>query len=61
MDVDIAGLEAILSPYIVLLDDAGVHYVSTALARRLGVVDDEIRDHFEKIPEFSSQERISLL
>ena len=53
MDLDIAWLEAVLSPYFVLLGDTGVQYVSAALSKRLGVVDGEIRQHLENIPEFA--------
>lgn len=54
MDADIAGLEAVLSPYIVVLDDSGVQYVSAALAGRLGLPDDEIRGYLQGIPELAS-------
>lgn len=49
MDLDIAGLEAALSPYIVIIGGSGVHYVSTALSRRLGMDDDEIGRRLEHV------------
>jgi diguanylate cyclase (GGDEF)-like protein/PAS domain S-box-containing protein len=52
MDVDLTTLEAALAPYIVLFGDSGVQYVSAALAKRLGVMDDELRGNLEKFPAF---------
>ncbi|MCU0576821.1 MAG: sensor domain-containing diguanylate cyclase [Desulfobacterota bacterium] len=52
MDVDLTTLEAALAPYIVLFGDSGVQYVSAALAKRLGVIDDELRRNLEKFPAF---------
>jgi len=52
MDFDIARLEAVLSPYIVLLGGSGVRYVSDALGKRLGIVDDELKKNLGRIPEF---------
>jgi diguanylate cyclase (GGDEF)-like protein/PAS domain S-box-containing protein len=52
MDVDLTTLEAALAPYIVLLGDSGVRYISAALAKRLGVIDDELRRNLEKFPAF---------
>jgi len=54
MDLDIAGLEAVLSPYIVLLGGTGVHYVSAALSGRLGVDECEVRRGLDRIPAFVS-------
>ena len=51
MDVDIARLEAILSPYIVLVRDTGVEYVSDGLAKRLGVIKDQLKKDLEGMPE----------
>jgi diguanylate cyclase (GGDEF)-like protein/PAS domain S-box-containing protein len=55
MDVDIGTLEAVLSPYIVLLRDAGVEYVSDALADRLGVMADHLRESLSSQGELFSQ------
>ncbi len=49
MDVDIARLEAALSPYLVLITDAGIDYVSAALAKRLGRTGDEVKRNLEKV------------
>ncbi|HVN72363.1 MAG TPA: PAS domain-containing protein, partial [Desulfomonilia bacterium] len=51
MDVDIVRLEAILSPYIVLIRNSGVEYVSEGLARRLGVITDQLKKNLEGMPE----------
>ncbi len=53
MDVDIARLEAALSPYIVLITDAGIDYASAALARRLGCTDGDVKRNLEKIEGFT--------
>ena len=55
MDVDIGTLEAVLSPYIVLLRDTGVEYVSDALADRLGVMADHLRENLSNQGELFSQ------
>lgn len=57
MDVDIGTLEAVLSPYIVLLRGSGVEYVSDALARRLGVVTDHLMETLSRRGEFFSPSR----
>jgi diguanylate cyclase (GGDEF)-like protein/PAS domain S-box-containing protein len=51
MDVDIARLEAILSPYFVLIKDLGVEYVSDGLAKRLGVIGEQLKKNLEEMPE----------
>ncbi|MGD0210205.1 MAG: sensor domain-containing diguanylate cyclase [Desulfomonilia bacterium] len=51
MDVDITRLEAILSPYIVLIKDSGVEYVSDGLAKKLGVISEQLKKNLEDIPE----------
>jgi diguanylate cyclase (GGDEF)-like protein/PAS domain S-box-containing protein len=51
MDVDIARLGAILSPYFVLIKDSGVEYVSDGLAKRLGVIDEQLKKNLERMPE----------
>jgi diguanylate cyclase (GGDEF)-like protein/PAS domain S-box-containing protein len=54
MDVDIGILEAALSPYIIYMKDSGVEYVSDALARRLGMVTEHLRDTLNKRTDLSS-------
>ena len=51
MDVDIAQFEAILSPYFVLIKDTEVDYVSDGLAKRLGVIGEQLKKNLEEIPE----------
>ena len=51
MDVDITRLEAILSPYIVLIKDSGVEYVSNGLAKRLGIISEQLKKNLQDIPE----------
>jgi diguanylate cyclase (GGDEF)-like protein/PAS domain S-box-containing protein len=51
MDVDIERLEAILSPYIVVLKNSGVDYVSPPLANRLGVVAEQLKKNLDALPE----------
>ena len=51
MDVDITRLEAILSPYIVLIKDSGVEYVSEGLAKKLGVISEQLKKNLEGLPE----------
>ena len=51
MDVDITRLAAILSPYFVLIKDSGVEYVSDGLAKRLGVIGEQLKKNLEEMPE----------
>lgn len=59
MDVDIARLGAILSPYFVLIKDSGVEYVSDGLAKRLGVMGEQLKKNLEEMPElFTSVQHV---
>lgn len=42
MDVDIGILEAVLSPYMIFMKDSEVKYVSDALAKRLGMLTENL-------------------
>ncbi len=57
MDVDIGILETVLSPYIVILKDSGVEYVSEALAARLGIMAAQLRENLSRQGELFSRAR----
>lgn len=50
MDIDIARLEAAVSPYLVLIGDTGVEYVSLGLAERLGVLSERLKEELGTVP-----------
>jgi len=50
MDFDLEKLQDIVSPYFILLKKSKIEFVTNALAERMGVREDELKDLFEKVP-----------